>query len=213
MNPINPAFATPLLHVQTDTQALAAALKPLILTHASEQHRKTNSPQGMHPAVFESNFDFLELDAAPVRELKALFSGYLGGFVKEVLKPEAFDPAALRFDQDCWYHVTRSGGSFQPHNHPNASWSLVYCVSPGVAEPVNEREAGHIVFSDPRNANMHVDPANRRMRRLYSFDLVRLRLAAAELLIFPSYLLHWVEAYSGDEPRITIAANYWFHGQ
>ncbi|MEO1204007.1 MAG: putative 2OG-Fe(II) oxygenase [Pseudomonadota bacterium] len=212
MNPINATFATPLLHVQTDTQSLAAELQPVILDHATEANRKKNSPQGMHPAVFESEFNFFELDAEPIAKLRTLFSSYLGGFVKEVLKPEAFDPDALRFDQDCWYHITRSGGSFQPHNHPNASWSIVYCVNPGDAKPAEDREAGHVVFSDPRTANMHIDPANRRMKRQYSFDLVRLRLAAAELLIFPSFLLHWVEPYSGDEPRITVAANYWFHG-
>ena len=44
------------------------------------------------------------------------------------------DMAALGrmlISSDSWFHVTRRGGFFALHNHPNASWSGVYCVDPG----------------------------------------------------------------------------------
>jgi hypothetical protein len=45
-----------------------------------------------------------------------------------------YDEATLRrilIYSDSWFHVTRRGGFFALHNHPMASWSGVYCVSPG----------------------------------------------------------------------------------
>ena len=57
---------------------------------------------------------------------------------------------------------------------------------------------------------MYLDPTNRHMRRDFSFDGIRFRLPPDELCIFPSYLQHSVEPYTGENPRITIAANFSF---
>ena len=124
------------------------------------------------------------------------------------------DLKSLNFNNHCWFHIYRNGGYFQTHNHPNASWSVIYCVDPGDETPENESMSGHIMFTAPRHVNAYLDPANNGMRRDMSFNAIRLRLKPAELLIFPSYLYHTVEPYIGQSPRITIAANFWFgHNQ
>jgi uncharacterized protein (TIGR02466 family) len=210
MTDFNLVWATPLLRAQTDSNDLAGRLRDYILSCELDGFRKPNSPQRQHNAVFESTFDFLSWPNDSVAEFKALFYGYLGSFVKIVNELDDEQLNTLRFDNHCWFHITRSGGYFQPHNHPNASWSAIYCVDPGDEQPVDESSAGSIMFTDPRQTNSYLDPANRKMRRDMSFNAIRLRPEVGEIIIFPSYLYHTVEPYIGKRPRITIAANFWF---
>ena len=73
-----------------------------------------------------------------------------------------------------------------------------------------EGQAGDLVLTDPRvAASMHLDSLNRRLHRDIAFDGAKYRLAAGDLMFFPSYLQHFVEPYVGNEPRITVAANFW----
>ena len=210
MSEFNLLFASPLFRAQMEPQSLAGELAEFIVSHATEDRRHPSPPQRRHEGVFESTFDFLTWDYPVIEQFRNAFFGYVARFVKAANDMSDEEVRSLRFDQHCWFHLTTSGGYFQPHNHANASWSAVYCVSPGDATPVDDSHAGHIVFDDPRS-NMFMDAANRNMRRDLSFNAVRLRLTPGEIVIFPSYLLHWVEPYTGDSPRITIAANFWFN--
>lgn len=196
--------------MQTETGALANQLRDYILGCETEGFRKKQSPQIQPLGLFESEFDFLSWPDQRVQEFKAMMSGYLGAFVKSINGLNDQDLETLKFDNHCWFHITRDGAFFQPHNHPNASFSAIYCVDPGDEEPPNPSAAGHIIFADPRNVHSYMDPANKSMRRELSYDGIRFRLAPAELIIFPSYLYHFVEPYIGEKPRITIAANFWF---
>ncbi len=202
-------WATPFYRHRTDS-ARAAGVTEYILANETESRRKPDSPQRAHPGVFESSFDFLDWGSDVTADLKQLFHSHLAGVVKTA---NGIDDAALknlRFHSHCWFHVTRQGGYFPSHNHPLASWSLVYCADPG-DEDAADFEAGHLVFNDPRaTASMYLDTANRQMRREFSFDAVRMRPVAGDLLIFPSYILHAVEPYSGRRPRVSVAANFWF---
>ena len=210
MTDFNLLWATPLLRVTTDTTDLADRLRQVILDCETEAFRKQNSPQRPHDGLFESKFDFLDWQQPAVQEFRQLLLGYLGSFVKLVNEYDDEQLNQLKFDNDCWFHIARDGAYFQTHNHPNASWSAIYCVDPGDETPRSESMAGHVMFTDPRQVNSYLDPANRFMRRDMSYNAIRLRLKPSELLFFPSYLYHTVEPYLGDRPRITIAANFWF---
>ena len=210
MTDFNLVWSTPFMRIDTEKTDLAIKLRDLILTCESEGFRKPNSPQRQHHGVFESKFDFLDWKEPIVQEFKQLFLSYLGGFVKIVNDFDDQQLNRLKFDNHCWFHITRDGGYFQPHNHPNASWSAIYCVDPGDEEPTNDSVAGQVTFTDPRQTNSYLDPANRRMRRDMSFDAIRIRLKPAQMILFPSYLYHYVEPYIGEKPRITINANFWF---
>ena len=213
MSCINLLFCTPLFRGKlSGVEKLNESLEELILSLEEEQNRKLDSPQPMHGGVFESEFDFLSRPEPVVQEFKKLVYDQLGEFVKEVNQLTEDDLTKLKFDNHCWFHVTRKGGYFQSHNHPNASWSFTYYVTPGDEQVEDEKAAGHIVLADPRpQASCYMDVANKNMRRDLSFSSVRFRPQASELLIFPSYLQHWVEPYSGEAPRISISANFWFY--
>ena len=214
MPDFNLLWSTPLLRTSTEAVDLANQLRDVILDCENEGFRKKNSPQRSHENVFESEFDFLSWQRQPIPQFREMMVGYLGNFLKLVNEINDEDLKSLNFDNHCWFHIYRNGGYFQTHNHPNASWSIIYCVDPGDETPENESMAGHIMFTDPRHVNAYLDPANNGMRRDMSFNAIRLRLKPAELLIFPSYLYHTVEPYVGKRPRIIVAANFWFgHNQ
>lgn len=207
-------FATPLLRIVMRPSHHADELREFILKQESEQHRHPNSPQRHHEHVFESTFDFLNWEAREVQAFRQTLFSHVGGFVQEVNDMTMEELQQIRFDCHCWFHVTRNSGYFQPHNHPNAAWSVIYCVDPGDEKDDDSSHAGHVFFQDPRPAaGMYMDPANRAMTRELSFNAIRLRPRKGELLVFPSYLQHSVEPYVGETPRITVAANFWFQRQ
>lgn len=113
------------------------------------------------------------------------------------------DPAALRLKLFGWMNANPPGGFNAPHTHPGAHWSGVYYVSQPDVEVGN---SGMIEFLDPRSDLPHwriLDaPAFKGKKKI--------RPAAGEMVLFPSYLMHWVYPNETDEERITVAFNATF---
>lgn len=204
-------FTTPFSRVLAGHSDHIDSLKEFVLSRESEEYANKNSPQKFHKALFESSFDFFSWQDQPVQILKACLHRHLISYLQSINHFELETLQRLNFHTESWFHITYKGGYFQPHTHPLASVSMVYCVDPGDTEISNPHESGQILFSDPRaNASMYLDPANRNMKREYSYNGLRFRLRPDELCVFPSYLQHSVEPYVGEKPRITIAANFSF---
>ncbi len=214
MKQINTLFATPVYRKVLDKLNFNDSIEQFILQSETLEFEKPNPPQGKFPNLFESKFDLFKHDSPVIQQLKQVIYSELAQFIAEINNFKLSDLENLMFYNDSWFHITRNGGYFQPHNHPLASWSVVYCVSPGDKIPSEDKQAGHLVFMDSRaGSSMFLDPTNRTMSRAYSYNGYRVRLQAKELIIFPSYLNHYVEPYLGKEERITIAANFWFHNK
>lgn len=113
------------------------------------------------------------------------------------------DPESLRHKMFAWMNVNPKGGYNAPHTHPGAHWSGVYYVS----QPnVTNGSSGMIEFMDPRS-----DLAHWRIFEASAFRAKRtIRPVAGELIVFPSYLVHWVHPNESDEDRVTIAFNVTF---
>jgi uncharacterized protein (TIGR02466 family) len=110
-------------------------------------------------------------------------------------RARAINPACsidVSFDGS-WANVSRDGDFNKPHIHPGVLWSGVFYVDPGerAAEPP---ENGNIEFMDPRPSNHH---AGKHM----------LRPRAGQVLVFPSWLCHYVNPFRGRGERISIAFN------
>jgi uncharacterized protein (TIGR02466 family) len=204
-------FSTPLYNVSTEERVLAADITRICLEHETEEFRKPVSPQGRIPGVFESKFDFLNWDLAPVADLRRLITGHLSAVTAVVGDTQPEETQKYPFHYHAWFHVTRNGGYFRPHSHPLASWSAVFCADPGDTSGDGHNE-GHLVVYDPRhNVSMYLDRSNRDMRREFSFASLKFKLSYGDLMIFPSYLMHFVEPYTGEKPRVTVAANFWIN--
>jgi uncharacterized protein (TIGR02466 family) len=130
--------------------------------------------------------------------------GHLNGYDLQTLH-------RLEIFNDCWFHVTRRGGFFGLHNHPNASWSGVYCVDPGESDAGKADSSGILTFVNPMvMTSMHMDAGVINMKLPYGYQIANVSMTSGQLIIFPSWVLHDVKPYEGEGERITIAFNCWF---
>lgn len=115
------------------------------------------------------------------------------------------DQYRFQFGLEMWANVSPPGASNHVHAHPNAFWSAVFFVADGGAK--NE---GHLVLIDPRFP----------LTQMYNSDLVvlddqqgfqnanhRIAPKPGKLVLFPSWLMHYVEPHDGEGDRISIAMN------
>ena len=207
---ISTFFATPFYRANEEDGVLAADITRCCLDMQSKEFEKPDPPQGRIPGVFESNFNFLDQSEDRIQDLRLLIQKHLVSFLAVINDSTPEDIASYRMGYHSWFHITTKGGYFRAHTHPLASWSVVYCASRGDDEPHQPHNMGDIVFYDPRgNASMFLDPTNRSMRRELSFNSFKITPRSGDLMIFPSFITHFVEPYQGELPRVTIAANYW----
>jgi uncharacterized protein (TIGR02466 family) len=191
-------------------ELLNPALKRLI--YAQEK----SGPPNPHPytqrnaEVFESDFNLFRINDPAVQELKAFCWNQLLSLIATLNGYDLPMINRLNIFNDCWFHVTRRGGYFGLHNHPNASWSGVYCVDPGKHDP-GRQDSGTLTLVNPMATSaMHLDAANSNMKLPFSHQIANLSLEAGQLVMFPSWLLHDVKPFEGEGERITIAFNCWF---
>lgn len=206
---VTPMYAVPLMHCQLPShESLNADLSRLFLGLEAEGDRhRDRERRDTQVGIFESNF-YLHLRAEPcVGYLFAYVRQALLGFVQTLNGYAEAEMSNIDFDMHSWFHITRSGGFQSVHNHPNASWSAIYCVDPGdSADPAS----GTVRFHDPKTDSlMYRDPANARLQPPYLLGAWQLTHKAGQMIVFPSYLLHEVFPYTGQRPRIVVALNAW----
>ena len=160
--------------------------------------------------VFESHFNLFRESDPAIQELKTFCWDQLLNVVGQLNGYDVATVRRLEIYNDCWFHITRRGGFFGLHNHPNASWSGVYCVDPG-RHDAGKNDSGALSFVNPMLMSaMHIDAGVAKMQPPHGSQIVSMRLGPGELVIFPSWVLHDVKPYEGEGERITIAFNCWF---
>ena len=210
---ITPFLAVPFGFDRLENCAsLNAELRALFLERAAQGSKYAN-PRPLtqrNAQVFESEFQLFRWPESCVQRLKEFCWRNLLRLIAEL---NGYDEATMRrilIYSDSWFHITRRGGFFALHNHPMATWSGVYCVSPGVHDP-DRPDSGLLSFVNPAIASaMYVDVATANIRGPFSFNIRHVRLEAGQLVLFPSWVLHDVKPFEGEGERITVAFNCWF---
>jgi uncharacterized protein (TIGR02466 family) len=112
------------------------------------------------------------------------------------------------FELTGWAVVNRPGDYNVPHNHnPNIISGAFYVRVP------EGMQAGEIVFLDPRlNLNASVTRSMQERGQLPPWNKTSIAHAPSvgDLLLFPSWLLHYVNAFTAPDPaaeRIVISFN------
>ena len=109
-----------------------------------------------------------------------------------------FDFAANRALCQGWINVNPPGAFNAPHDHSGFALSGVYYAS---VPP--EGHSGAIEFLDPRiNANAYTIEGAVCFNRKFVINP-----KPGNLLVFPSYLTHWVQPNGDSTDRITVAFN------
>jgi len=113
----------------------------------------------------------------------------------------------VSWNLQAWPNINRQGDYHNIHNHPHSYLSGTYYVQvPGAGSGTGSRDdlnPNAISFYDPRGqVNMNaivgdgqVDPEH------------RLLPVAGQILLWPSFLMHFVHPNLGDEERISISFN------
>lgn len=107
-----------------------------------------------------------------------------------------------------WTVINRAGDYNVPHNHAaNLLSGALYVVVP------EDMKSGNIVFQDPRlNLNAHETEGMRRvgLRPPWMSTNINVPPVAGEILVFPSWLIHYVEPFESPDPnaiRIVVSFN------
>lgn len=100
----------------------------------------------------------------------------------------------------CWANISRKGEYCMPHSHHRSVGSVVYCLEPGESDP-QDPLGGRFVFVDPRI------PSCCQKKAGYMTTPYLPEWRAGTMIIFPSHLVHCVNPYWGETPRITMSWN------
>lgn len=99
-----------------------------------------------------------------------------------------------------WANVYRNGDYCMPHSHSRTEASIVYQLAEGDHDELNPI-GGRLSFADPR-LRLCCDQEEGRVTTSYVPGMV-----PGMMIIFPSQLVHYVNPYTGESPRITLSWN------
>ena len=178
-------------HLNPALEALTARL----MQDERNSTRRTNAG-GWHYA-----FDLFELQEPVVAEFRSVMEQHVQAFINH-FRPEGRKQRD-KFRLRGWINVNRAGDLNLLHSHPGCFLSATYYVK---VPP--EMKGGEIYFRDPRGPAV-------AMYETPGIDLpwvgtgagIPFSPATGHLLIFPSWLEHRVEPFTGQGERISIAFN------
>ncbi|MEJ6005952.1 TIGR02466 family protein [Paucibacter sp. AS339] len=191
---LEPLFFSPLLSFEISN---AAALNAQLLTEALA--RQASSPGLARSNIdgWHSEDDFFEREEIGCAALRTQIIESVRVATHQ-LSPD-FDFKQYGIQAQGWINVLPPGGMNAPHDHPGWVWSGCYYVH----TPEGGDRSGSIEFIDSRTnvRALTIEGAN----CFASKYTVQPR--AGQLLLFPSYLKHWVAPNRGDQARVSIAFN------
>jgi len=195
---VMPIFSTYVYRCENGPAHLNAGLEQLA-NELRQEHvnatRRTNQG-GWHYAS-----DFFELTNELVAEFRRHMEQHVQGYLNH------FRPEARRrkdnFRLRGWININRAGDSNVLHCHPGCFVSAVYYVT-----VPQDMKGGQIFFRDPRGpaVAMYETPGI-ELPWVGTGVGIPFSPGAGHLLLFPSWLEHYVEPFEGEGERISIAFN------
>ena len=190
-------FSTPLFSFEvTGHEAINAAL----IEEGHRMREKNSGASKSNKGGWHSKGNLFDQNASCFTMLSVMAETAVKQATRRISKT---DPDTLDMKLFAWMNINPVGAYNAPHTHPGAHWSGVYYVSQPEVEDDN---AGRIEFLDPRS-----DLPNWRILKAPAFNLKKsLKPQPGEMILFPSYLVHWVYPNVADDERISIAFNATF---
>jgi uncharacterized protein (TIGR02466 family) len=192
---VTPTFPTLIGRVRLpDADTMNQGLRALILEEEAQYPSLGRSNIG----GWHSRPDFLHRPDDNVAALTSWIAWALRRMISASASQDAFKGT---LSITAWAAVCRAGAYHAPHSHPDSAWSGVYYVDSGAENP-DQPLSGMLEFLDPRAGVEAVsapgDPYG---------EPFRIRPQSGLLVLFPSWLFHWVHPYTGETPRIAISFN------
>lgn len=195
---MQPLFYSPLTVFELQD---AATLNAQLLAEAGAIRAQSPGVERSNWHGWHSNDDFFERSEPGCRTLRQHIVEAIQLCTRNV--SPGFDFSLYDIQAEGWINMLGRGGLNTPHDHPAWVWSGCYYVS----LPDGDQElSGNIEFFDTRTniRTLTVDGAACFASKF------KMKPKAGMLLMFPSYLRHWVYPNESDEERVTIAFNVRF---
>jgi uncharacterized protein (TIGR02466 family) len=102
---------------------------------------------------------------------------------------------------NAWININNRGGHNIPHVHPRACFSGVFYVRAPA-------DCGELILRNPASSLEHVITEDLvGQYNAFTSPVLRIAPEAGKLVIFPSWILHFVRANQADADRISLAFN------
>lgn len=188
-------YSTPILaRVVAEHEAVNENLSALILA----REISTTGLDKSNIGGWHSGEDFLTWGGEDVKSVQQWFAQAIRGINDFAIGPER---SSGELDATAWANISRAGDYHQPHFHPGNDWSGVYYVATGNDGSESSR-SGCIDMLDPRSGvGMMHTPG------LPYTGTVQFKPQPGMILVFPSWLVHYVHPHEGSSERISIALN------
>lgn len=190
------AWPTPILQKQVDDTPLLGALRDQIL------EREKEDPEGMSRALvngWHSKLDLMEWPGEAITDLKQHIGEALTEFMAHMTNGRHVSGTA---HITAWANISRRGGFHRLHTHHSSMISGIFYVDIGAADPDDTQFNGSLTFVDPRQAVEMIPLPGQPFGEKIKFDP-----KPGMLLLFPSWLKHFVDPFRGDGTRISVAFN------
>ena len=184
------SHAVGMINLEDEMKGLTDELIDLSLD--LEKNKKT--------AVIKSNTggyqsNLLDNSHSIIKETKEIFAKAITQFAETIYIKKPF---TINFD-DPWLNVNRESHLNKTHTHPGSELSLTYYCEVPV-------DSGRIVFENPvlhqRTTTIWYEKHD-----VWNSEYINLTPKKYDLIIFPSYLPHYVEPNKSNKPRISLACN------
>jgi uncharacterized protein (TIGR02466 family) len=192
-------FGTPVVsHVWPDSEALNAELAELVLRREREDLAK--SIVRSNAGGWQSPGNLIQWPEPCIQRLKQRIEDLVFNLIGQIVRKDGSE-RTFTLLIDSWANINRSGDYNVVHTHPNCMWSGVYYVQPGSPDP-NVPYSGLLEMLDPREAANYIQIQNTVLDARQFFDTI-----PGRMLLWPSWVKHWVHPYVGEGDRISIAFN------
>ena len=190
---VEPAFATPMMMFQVQD---CEVLNSQLVEEAQVMRRLLPGVTRSNREGWHSDDDFFGRTEPGCTALRRHILEAIQESTR-LLSPD-FDFAGNRALCQGWVNINPPGAFNAPHDHSGFALSGVYYAS---VPP--EGRGGAIEFLDPRaNANAYTIEGAASFHRKFVINP-----KSGNLLVFPSYLIHWVQPNEESTDRITVAFN------
>ena len=158
---------------------------------------KENNPEGTKKSNVNGwHSDDFDLKNENLRNFISEISKNIGGAINDM----GWDiESQIVKITNMWSIVNTKHAFNEKHHHGNSGLSAAYYVKA-------EKNAGDIVFFDPRQANVFHHPASKQVNDMNA-QVRSITPEAGTLVLFPSYLEHKVNPNLSESERIVISFN------
>jgi len=176
-------------------------LRELIL----DRERSTPSQPRANAGGWHSAADAMDWPSPAIHTLRNWIGEAMRDMIDSTMEMMAASGMPRQFrgsvQLHAWANIARQGNYHRVHNHPGCCWSGVYYVDAGHPAP-DQPLSGVLDLIDPRPfTEMVTTPGEPYGQKLI------VRPEAGLMVLFPSWLYHFVNPYMGEGERISIAFN------